>query len=754
MQFTRQFNLGTKIATGVSLAWLLTACTNVVIYQGDTMVRGYIPEPKKAVLASHNAAVLNAASKYPSDPPHLPHRIAPDGLAMLEEMKGFHQSEPKKSRPPKLCLALSGGGLRSAAFSIGVMKALHGRAMLEQVEAISAVSGGAYALSWYYAQHLHNQGTYLENRSADGHKETRRLIDNELFGIDGPSKYQTHLSNQFSVFSTPEYLLMGLGSILLSPANLFANGVFGWHANTTFHRAVYEAKLQALFHSNGAGDHYVADSSNSIKLAQLGRFAEGKLPYFIINTTALIEDNSRRYGASLKNAIFEFTPKQFGSDAFGRFQYARFVAPSDDGMNISSSLPASGAKASVRSGCPGRVRQSSLVVESESYSSLPTFDPEHPCLEDDLTLARVASISGAALDGADLVAGPSKKTLWSVLNLDLGYYLPNPGLKNSYRGFSKMLPLGMYFASPFYTRDIDSTDIYLSDGGHSENLGVFSLVRRLCESIIVVDAEHDPNYMFEGYRLLKASLAREMNVDITIDEIDGPAANSLDALGPDPFCANDPCSTDGAADKRTDCNCIRSQQTWKVSGEYGHVDQACPESAPTACRAHDVENGRFDFSRSPRWKYFARHPVMKGKICCLSYQDTTREEIDVTYIKLAFHPKETGSALTDAASDGCFKKLADFWTMREAEAKSRWADETPLWKMELLRYYPFPQDPTTDQSFERHLYEHYRDLGFAVTSAYRGSVRNASGKPPTTAPTCADQSPTDVNLKAARRVDS
>ena len=40
--------------------------------------------------------------------------------------------------------------------------------------------------------------------------------------------------------------------------------------------------------------------------------------------------------------------------------------------------------------------------------------------------------------------------------------------------------------------------IYLSDGGHFENLGIFELVRRRCRFIVACDAEEDRNLGFDG----------------------------------------------------------------------------------------------------------------------------------------------------------------------------------------------------------------------------------------------------------------
>ena len=53
-------------------------------------------------------------------------------------------------------LALSGGGLRSAAFSIGAMKALYDLELLDDIDVISSVSGGGYASFWLYSRYDEN----------------------------------------------------------------------------------------------------------------------------------------------------------------------------------------------------------------------------------------------------------------------------------------------------------------------------------------------------------------------------------------------------------------------------------------------------------------------------------------------------------------------------------------------------------------------------------------------------------------------
>ena len=49
----------------------------------------------------------------------------------------------------RLGLALSGGGFRAAAFHLGVLRGLHASGLLDEVDTVSGVSGGALlAAAW------------------------------------------------------------------------------------------------------------------------------------------------------------------------------------------------------------------------------------------------------------------------------------------------------------------------------------------------------------------------------------------------------------------------------------------------------------------------------------------------------------------------------------------------------------------------------------------------------------------------------
>ena len=66
----------------------------------------------------------------------------------------------------------------------------------------------------------------------------------------------------------------------------------------------------------------------------------------------------------------------------------------------------------------------------------------------------------------------------------------------------------------------------MSDGGHAENLGAFSLLRRGCRSIVIVDATQDQDYAFQDYRKLRKAAREELGLEIVIPDLDGYLAGT------------------------------------------------------------------------------------------------------------------------------------------------------------------------------------------------------------------------------------
>ncbi|WP_217705700.1 patatin-like phospholipase family protein [Peristeroidobacter soli] len=81
-----------------------------------------------------------------------------DNLRELFQMIGTvdADTDASKTQPPLSALCLSGGGIRSATFNLGVLQSLARNKLLPEFDYLSSVSGGGYIASWLQAW-IHRQ---------------------------------------------------------------------------------------------------------------------------------------------------------------------------------------------------------------------------------------------------------------------------------------------------------------------------------------------------------------------------------------------------------------------------------------------------------------------------------------------------------------------------------------------------------------------------------------------------------------------
>jgi Patatin-like phospholipase len=136
---------------------------------------------------------------------------------------------------------------------------------------------------------------------------------------------------------------------------------------------------------------------------------------------------------------------------------------------------------------------------------------------DELDLATAMAISGAAASsnmGANSIK-PLTPTL-AILNVRLGYWVANP------RQLAQGRKLSSFFDQFYFLKELlglmreGSRTIYLTDGGHIENLGVYELLRRRCRLIIAVDAEADPEMSFRSLVALQRYARIDLGVRISL----------------------------------------------------------------------------------------------------------------------------------------------------------------------------------------------------------------------------------------------
>ena len=153
--------------------------------------------------------------------------------------------------------------------------------------------------------------------------------------------------------------------------------------------------------------------------------------------------------------------------------------------------------------------------EATRYVSTRAMEKAVPAL--DLGTAMAISAAAASSNMGARSIRALTPTL-ALLNIRVGFWLRNPGrVKTS--GWKARLWnfFNLYFLYELMANlDEKSWDVYVTDGGHVENLGVYELLRRRCRVIIVVDAEADLNMKFGSLVTLQRYARIDLGVHIKL----------------------------------------------------------------------------------------------------------------------------------------------------------------------------------------------------------------------------------------------
>ena len=181
--------------------------------------------------------------------------------------------------------------------------------------------------------------------------------------------------------------------------------------------------------------------------------------YPVINATLNVVETNRLAWQERKGEPFVFTPKYVGCARLGY----RVAAEAGGGVRVSSAMTVSGAAVSPNSG----------------YHTTPLL-----------------------------------ALLLTMFNLRLGVWIGNPANEETWRERGPANALRPLLAEALsLTTERDTTRyVYLSDGGHFDNLGLYEMLRRRCRFILVSDVGYDPNYAYEDL----GRVVRQATIDMGI----------------------------------------------------------------------------------------------------------------------------------------------------------------------------------------------------------------------------------------------
>ena len=140
---------------------------------------------------------------------------------------------------------------------------------------------------------------------------------------------------------------------------------------------------------------------------------------------------------------------------------------------------------------------------------------------DGISLGTAITISGAAASpNMGYHSSPVIGFIMTLFNARLGAWLGNPGDAGSktWRLAGPNSATGSLIKETFGLTNDTSEYVYLSDGGHFENLAIYEMVRRGCRQIVVLDSGCDPKFAYEDLGNALRKIRIDLKIPIDFDD--------------------------------------------------------------------------------------------------------------------------------------------------------------------------------------------------------------------------------------------
>jgi hypothetical protein len=224
---------------------------------------------------------LSACASLPQENSNSPHK--------LFSAERYHETDTLK-QSLDLGVALSGGGIRSSVFSIGVLKALYDAEILDEVDVYSFASGGGYAGYWLMSTEV--QGRYDADTASADKPFGYYAFDDTRFTVNA-CEFMTK-----SNFVDYRHVLGAWVAGIRNPGDTYQEDIertYGW------------------FYDQPGAKVKEAKDLTQMQLTEYKKYLEKGLPYFIYTMT--VQKPEATYG--LTDGHFEMTPVHYGNDSYG-----------------------------------------------------------------------------------------------------------------------------------------------------------------------------------------------------------------------------------------------------------------------------------------------------------------------------------------------------------------------------------------------------------------------------------------------------
>ena len=234
-------------------------------------------------------------------------------------------------------------------------------------------------------------------------------------------------------------------------------------------------------------------------------------PYLIMNASLNLVKGKDLAWQERKAESFVMTPQFCGFDVWLEEQDSPLLVKNRKEKEAEKSL-AKGA---------GAARVHGL----DRYGYRPTALYAFPPPFDGPRLGLAMGISGAAASpNMGFYSSAPVAFLMTLFDVRLGQWLGNPRHCRTWKRATPRIGLNYLLNELFAGTNDEAAYVYLSDGGHFENMGLYELVKRRCGLIIVCDAEADDCYGFKGLgdAIRKCRIDLGINIELDVTDIKPP----------------------------------------------------------------------------------------------------------------------------------------------------------------------------------------------------------------------------------------
>jgi hypothetical protein len=168
-----------------------------------------------------------------------------------------------------------------------------------------------------------------------------------------------------------------------------------------------------------------------------------------------------------------------------------------------------------------------------------------------VSIGTAVAISGAAASpNMGYHSSPLVGFIMTLFNARLGSWLGNPGEAggHAWKDAGPRSAISSLLKEALGRTSESSSYVYLSDGGHFENLGLYEMIRRRCRFIVVLDSGCDPQFTFEdlGNALRKIRIDFGVSIDLDAGQVRAVGARERrSAVGTIAYSAVDPGADNG-----------------------------------------------------------------------------------------------------------------------------------------------------------------------------------------------------------------